>query len=337
MTDKPLVTFLMSVYNGEKWVQESLSSICCQTYENLEIILINNGSTDKTHTMLNQVARSDSRACVYSKENSGLTDALNYGMVRAKGEWIARLDHDDFCTPDRIEKQIQLSAMNSGLVLIGSSFTRLDARTSVSQFVKVPTTHDHLVKRLETMRGFFPHSSAMYKTNSVLQLGGYRAGAILNQDWDLWLRLAEDGEIASCDEPLVTIRVHDSQMSANHVDQRPTAEAFLSSTAHFIRTSGGVDPMDAPNNKVCEDFRKFVFKILEECQELKLSEIQQKCRLVLNSQLPLISKMCKFVVVLIKSKYLFRIVKHQIFGSKSPKLIARKYLKELANCCPEGT
>ena len=329
MTRKPLVTFLMSIYNGEKWLQSSLLSISSQTYENLEIILVDDGSSDRSHQILSQFARSDSRVCVYSKENSGLTDSLNYGMIRAKGEWIARLDQDDICAPERIQKQIQLCSMNSNLVLIGSSFKRLNDRTSACQSVSIPTTHDPLVKRLETMRGFFPHSSAMFKTNSALQLGGYRAGAILNQDWDLWLRLAEHGEIASCDEPLVTIRLHDSQMSANHVDQRPIAEAFLSTTAHFIRTSGGVDPMGTPNSKVCEDFRKFVFKSLEEYQELKLSEIQQECRRVLNSQLPSISKMYKFFVVLIKSKYLFRVVKHEIFGSRSPKLISQNYLKGL--------
>ena len=331
MTDNPLVTFLMSVHNGERWLNESLSSISIQTYPNLEIILIDNGSTDKTSGILSEFAESDSRVCVYSKDNSGLTDSLNYGMVRAKGEWIARLDHDDFCTLDRVEKQIRLSAMNSDLVLIGSSFKRLNAKTSSSQFVKVPKTHGQLVKRLETMRGFFPHSSAMFKTNSALQLGGYRASAILNQDWDLWLRLAEHGEIASCKEPLVTIRVHDSQMSANHLDQRPTAEAFLSSTAHFIRIFGGIDPTDVPDSKHCQDFRKFVFKSLEESQELKFIEIQQKCRVVLNSQLPLILKIFKSFIVLIQSKYLFRIMKHQIFGSESPKLIAQDYLKELDN------
>ena len=74
-----------------------------------------------------------------------------------------------------------------------------------------------------------------------------------------------------------------------------------------------------------------MFKSLEESQVLKLGEIQQKCRVVLNSQLPLISKIYKFFVVLIKSKYLFRIMKHQIFGSKSPKLIPQNYLKGLDN------
>ena len=74
-----------------------------------------------------------------------------------------------------------------------------------------------------------------------------------------------------------------------------------------------------------------MFKNLEKSQELKLGEIQQKCRLVLNSQLPLISKMYKFFIVLIKSKYLFRIVKHKIFGSRSPKLTSQNYLKGLNN------
>ena len=95
------ITVLMSVFNGERWLAESLKSILNQTFTDFEFIIINDGSTDGTLKILEKYAKQDSRIKIYYKENSGLTDSLNFGVSKAKGKWIARIDADDIAHHER--------------------------------------------------------------------------------------------------------------------------------------------------------------------------------------------------------------------------------------------
>lgn len=94
---KPEVSVLMSVYNGERWLAESIESVLNQTFTDFEFLIVNDGSTDGSGEIINRYAEQDSRIHVFDKPNTGLADSLNYGIARAKGEWIARIDADDVC------------------------------------------------------------------------------------------------------------------------------------------------------------------------------------------------------------------------------------------------
>ena len=117
----PSITVLMAVYNGDRWLAESIQSVLGQTFTNFEFIIINDGSDDYSPQIISQFAKKDSRIHVYDKENSGLTDSLNYGIEKAQGEWIARIDADDIWRSERLQKQIECVRLNTDLVLVGSA------------------------------------------------------------------------------------------------------------------------------------------------------------------------------------------------------------------------
>lgn len=121
MNQKPKVTFLIPCYNTEKYLIEALECIVNQTYENLEIILIDDGSTDNTLRLLKKYEQRDSRIRLYKNEtNIGLIKTLNKGIELATGEYIARFDADDLIGLDRIEKQIEIIIKNNNIDLITS-------------------------------------------------------------------------------------------------------------------------------------------------------------------------------------------------------------------------
>ena len=104
----PLVSIIVPVYNVEKYVEKCLKSICSQTYEKIEVLVIDDGSRDNSGKLCEGFANYDDRITVYHKKNGGLSDARNYGIARAKGEYITCIDSDDFVDPDYIEYLVNL-------------------------------------------------------------------------------------------------------------------------------------------------------------------------------------------------------------------------------------
>jgi glycosyltransferase involved in cell wall biosynthesis len=225
----------MPIFNGARYLSEALESVQKQTYTNLEILLINDGSTDSSAEIVERFAQSEKRAVVVNKQNTGLIDTLNFGLNAANGCWIARLDQDDIAHPIRIERQVAALSQYEDTVLVGSDFITLNDDNLKTKRYRLPSSHDRLIRRLRRMQNFFPHSSAMFRTDIALSIGGYDYSAIYNEDWDLWLRLSERGRVTSVQENLVTVRKHRSQMTRNSGSIIPSGEAFISTVMHFMR------------------------------------------------------------------------------------------------------
>ena len=102
----PLVSVVLPVYNAEEYISEALKSILNQTYDNLEVVVVNDGSTDHSLHVIRSLA--DKRVKIISRENRGLVASLNEGIDAASGDYIARMDADDISHPERISKQIRL-------------------------------------------------------------------------------------------------------------------------------------------------------------------------------------------------------------------------------------
>jgi len=107
------ITVLMSVYNSEHFLIDSINSVLNQTFTKFEFIIINDGSTDSSLKIINQFALSDNRIKVINKSNSGTYDCLNIGIERAKGEWISIIDSDDVYETNKLESQYSFSKLNS--------------------------------------------------------------------------------------------------------------------------------------------------------------------------------------------------------------------------------
>lgn len=257
------VTVLMSCYNGEKWLSESIESILSQTFKNFEFLIIDDGSRDRSLQIMKEYEKKDPRIHVESKKNSGLPDSLNFGLQKAKGTWIARLDADDIAEPNRLQKQYDLAMSDPQLILIGSAFLETDQHGHTGKIQYYPAGHKKLKKNLLTKRRFFAHSSSLYHKETVLKAGGYRPRIKKSEDYDLWLRISEMGKMAAIKEPLVRFRTHPDQISHEDSGRRQITDGRVALVSYWLRNMGATDPVEADEESYVR-FRSWVQEKIKE-------------------------------------------------------------------------
>ena len=325
---EPLITVLMAVYNGERWLHDSINSILQQTYINFEFIIINDGSNDNSLQIINEFAFNDKRINVYNKKNSGLTDSLNYGIQKAKGKWIARIDADDISNPCRLKKQLEYTFINEDIVLVGSGLVIIDENGKHGKTYTYSAKSSSLKQRLSKGLPFFAHSSAFFKLSTVEELGGYRPQFIRSQDQDLWLRLAQVGKIACIKEPLVLLRKHDQQISLDNSGQRQFIFSHMAMTSYFLRRMGHADPMEKIIEKEIDHFYNFILSKLEEQNFFEFQVFLHKFKIKISKTNSFKSKFN----ILVKSfiftpNFLYRYIKYRFIGSDLPKKFALDWVR----------
>jgi hypothetical protein len=211
MTANPLVTVLLPVRNGSAHLPAALKSIFAQTFRDFELLVIDDGSTDSTPEILRGVQDPRLRV-VTNPQNIGLVPALNRGLELARGEFVARQDHDDVSLPERLEKQVDYLRMHQECVLVGTEATQADGKGR--RMYRLLRPH-----RAEEIRWYlcfdnaFIHSSVMFRRQVVRQeFGGY-APSFHSEDYALWSRIARLRETANLPEPLLLYREHASSVT----------------------------------------------------------------------------------------------------------------------------
>ncbi len=199
----PMISVLMPVYNGEKYLKEAIESILNQTYTDFEFLIINDGSTDKTEEII--LSYADDRICyIKNNQNLGIVKTLNKGINLATGEYIARMDADDISFPKRFE--YQLAFMDKHLD-VGVCGTWLKTIGMVEEVWKMPISHDAIL--VETLF----HSSLMHPTvfirKSVLDLLDriYDEDFKWVEDYELWIRLAKKIQFRNISKVLLKYRI----------------------------------------------------------------------------------------------------------------------------------
>jgi glycosyltransferase involved in cell wall biosynthesis len=182
----PRLSVVMSVFNGEKFLQESIESVLRQTYKDFEFIIINDGSLDASREIIESYR--DSRIVFIQQKNMGLTKSLNRGIAIARGEFIARQDADDISIIDRFEKQVRFLEENPAYALVGTWADIIDDAGVVSGSIEHEKGHYNIVARL-AFANQFVHGSTMFRSSHVKAACGYDEKMILAQDYDLWVRL----------------------------------------------------------------------------------------------------------------------------------------------------
>jgi glycosyltransferase involved in cell wall biosynthesis len=213
---QPLISVVMPMFNARWYVAEAVESILSQTLGDFELLALDDGSTDDTADLVEQIAKRDSRVNVIRLSNRGGTATMNAGVERAAGEFIARFDADDVSLPQRFEKQIAFLRANQGFVAVGSAVLIIDAEGRPLRRAVWPTTHeasDHALMNGDNDGGL-PHPAAMIRAAVMRQVGGYREKFSVSQDKDLWLRLGEIGQLANLPEVLVHYRTHGTATGA---------------------------------------------------------------------------------------------------------------------------
>jgi glycosyltransferase involved in cell wall biosynthesis len=200
----------MTVYNTEAYVAEAVDSVLAQTFRQFELIIIDDGSTDRSLSILKQLAARDTRLRLVSRPNTGIVAAANEGIGLARGRYLARMDSDDVCLPRRLELQVSYLDAHPDCVLLGSRVTVVDPYGSPVFDSGQKLAHDEIEAELLSSGGGWAivQPSAMMRTEAVRKVGAYRGRHNVSEDQDLFLRLAEVGKVANLPEPLLLYRRH---------------------------------------------------------------------------------------------------------------------------------
>ncbi len=206
----PLVSAIIPVYNGAQYVGQAIESALAQRDVAVEVIAVDDGSTDHTWNVL--TAFGNRIACVQQR-NSGPARARNRGAGLARGAWLAFLDADDIWLPDKLAKQLSLAETDIGLVYTDRLNVGHSDRVSMKQSEAVPQFEGDVLEPL-LMDNFISLSSVLMRTEVFRQLGGFDESLAGTEDWDLWLRYAANRRVRLCAEPLTLRRWRPESLSS---------------------------------------------------------------------------------------------------------------------------
>lgn len=193
MAQPPRVSVLLPAHNAAPYLEEAVASVLAQTFQDFELLLIDDGSTDQTPEIATRLAASDPRIRLIRQEQSGLVAALNHGLALARGEYLARMDADDRSLPTRFAAQVAFLDANPEVAVVGG-WGRLIDRNGHSFGEKVPPTAGAKIQRmLSHGRSPIIHSAATLRRSALEEVGGYDPGYPHAEDLALWLRLTRQG------------------------------------------------------------------------------------------------------------------------------------------------
>ena len=220
----PLVSVLIGAYDNAATLDRAIDSILGQTVRDLELLLIDDGSRDATPAVIAAAAARDERVRTLTMErNTGISRSLNEGLRAARAPIVAVQDADDYSAPERIERQLAVLAARPEVAVVGSRMHEVDPagrplapRTSFS----AGDVNDILLRFNP-----IPNTSAAFRREPALALGGYDPRYRYAMEYDLWLRLADEHVLVALDEPLST-RVMSTTNVAARADRPQTGEAI---------------------------------------------------------------------------------------------------------------
>lgn len=221
----PRVSVLMTIYNAEPYLRAAIDSIIGQTFLDWELIAVENGSTDKSMSVLKNYA--DPRVRVFPLEkNIGRTPALRLAFDQAQGDYIAVLDADDISLPDRLARQVEFLDLHPDVALVGSWAQHIDEHGKVFGVFEPPDNQEELQDCLGWTNPIV-HSSAMYRRHLAQEVGGYPEGIVWAQDLGLTLALARRAKIAMIADHLCQLRVLTASMTRSRKNQILVANEAL--------------------------------------------------------------------------------------------------------------
>lgn len=245
----PIISVVMSVYNTEKYVAAALESILNQTFNNFEIILIDDGSSDASLDIVRSYE--DPRIRIVHQNNHGLVYSFNKGVRLARGEFIARMDADDICLPSRFEKELVWLLSDPKHGLVGTFFRYIEQETAAPLDVIQTSPLQHTdIMRMMYLVNPFGHGSVMYRKQAFLDAGGYRKEYEPSEDYDLWRRIGEKWTVGQIPEVLYLWRFQTSGLG--NISQRKRKQSN-DSAARTVQNMWSMPLFDKSSKDVVAD------------------------------------------------------------------------------------
>lgn len=233
----------MPVHNGEAFVAKSIESILRQTFTDFELLVVDDGSTDGTVSIVKRFVATDSRVNLFQRNRQGLSGVLNFGIAKAKADLIARMDADDIAKPYRL--QVQVAEMNgkSRYAVVGGAIEKFSEHSSERRRIVFPCK-PLVVRNLMRRRCVVAHPTVMFRRSVVMGLGGYREVFRRAQDYDLWLRLLDEGFlISNLNRTLLEHRGH-VHSASTEFGKDQFLSAACARLSHQARVFGLSDPLN---------------------------------------------------------------------------------------------
>lgn len=197
----PLVSIIIPTFNGAKYIKRAVESVQNQTYKNIEIIIINDGSTDETFSIISELGKKDSRIIILTNEtNLGFVKSLNKGARKAQGKYITRIDDDDiWCGLDRLEKQIGFLETHPDYVLVGGGMIKIDEKNrEVARYLFPEKDED--IKKSILLCDSIAHGTVFFRKEAFEKVGGYSEQFGFFADTELSLKLGKLGKFYNFQE-----------------------------------------------------------------------------------------------------------------------------------------
>lgn len=240
LVQSPRVSVIMPVYNTEKFVKRAIDSILGQTFQDLELIVVDDGSTDRSREIIGSYASDPRVRIVFNETNLGESGARNRAIPLAQGEFIAMMDSDDYSMPERLRKQVAFLDAHPEISFCGTWYDVVDEQGKLLRHWTAPADHPTI------MASFFfanriGHNTIMMRRKEFMDAGEWYTPGHHAADFDLWVRLIRKMRFANIPEPCVLWTVWSGQMSIEKFD-RQTADAIKALRYHF--EASGITPTD---------------------------------------------------------------------------------------------
>lgn len=226
----PEISVIIPAYNAEKFIAEAITSVLNQTFGDLEIIVVNDGSTDNTLDVLKQYT--DPRLSYYDIKNSGVSFARNYAVKKSAGKWLAFIDADDIWDPNKLEEQL-LSIegkrwSHTDSYYIGEKQSGSEKRSDLTEQFD-GNIFEHLIEE-----NFITTSTVLIDKNLFLSIGGFDENLKALEDWKLWLDISSKEDVAYSRKPLAKYRVYEGSTSRKAREMLPIHIEVIRSVAKTL-------------------------------------------------------------------------------------------------------
>ena len=264
MIFNPLVSILIPVYNGSNYLKEAIQSALNQTYKNIEVIVINDGSNDNNKTE-NIALSFNNKIKYFKKENGGVSSALNLGIRKMNGDYFSWLSHDDLYETDKIKKQIEYISKNPKLEVIGCNFKMERLNTTKIKIFKSKLKIINNGK--DVLTNWINFCCLIIKTSALKEVNYFNENNKTCQDLEMTLRLVERHPIHIIDQVLVTRREHESQESRAGISYhiREKNDFYMSLLKNFKMI------FFTNNNKIISKYSIFCF-LGDQCMKAGLEK-----------------------------------------------------------------
>ncbi len=206
-----ILSVLLPINKDEGYFESCLESVINQNFEDFELLILANNCSDELWSTIIEFSKKSKKIKIFRLELGGLTFALNYGLNISIGKYIARMDADDLCLPDRFKIQVEYLEKNPSTIVLGSQIILIDQNNNIiSQTHKLPTTLEK-IKSHSYRNNPLAHPSVIFRRKDIISIGGYKFG-FYGEDYELWLRcLRNNFKIENLSIPLIYYRIHDKQ------------------------------------------------------------------------------------------------------------------------------